>query len=355
MSTPKSTKVPRIASDRIQVVSDTETYKCRSARPQFYNERLLDTESTDMTARQGHILLQKNLQIQFLAQENEDLRNKVQNLEGIVQANKLMMASLLSPSEDQESTSDLEKQVKDQSELLEKRVAELEKQLEDKSAQMLVMTQIIQNQQNQDDATDLATLQEKQVMIDDMNHKEYLLQKYEMKIYHYEKYLLKKGQFENEARQLLQQFRLEQPLSDQKVSNAVSDNFNLRHKVTQLEAQLTKIKDVREKDKQTIANLENTIENMQQKKQHVQERRSLPEADFFQAHQLKMLPSLRLSIIGEDGNENTIVASGWTSTCENGNTKRRESITTDGCIASLKQPVTGARRDTIQEIVQSFN
>jgi len=67
----------------------------------------------------------------------------VQNLEGIVQANKLMMASLLSPSEDQESTSDLEKQVKDQSELLEKRVAELEKQLEDKSAQMLVMTQII--------------------------------------------------------------------------------------------------------------------------------------------------------------------------------------------------------------------
>ena len=73
-------------------------------------------------------------------------------------------------------------------------------------------------------------------MIDDMNHKEYLLQKYEMKIYHYEKYLLKKGQFENEARQLLQQFRLEQPLNDQKVSNAVSDNFNLRNKVNQLEA-----------------------------------------------------------------------------------------------------------------------
>jgi hypothetical protein len=41
-----------------------------------------------MTARQGHILLQKNLQIQFLAQENEDLRNKVQNLENVVDANK---------------------------------------------------------------------------------------------------------------------------------------------------------------------------------------------------------------------------------------------------------------------------
>ena len=51
-------------------------------------------------------------------------------------------------------------------------------------------------------------------MIDDMNHKEYLLQKYEMKVYHYEKYLLKKGQMENEARQLLQHFRLEVPLHD---------------------------------------------------------------------------------------------------------------------------------------------
>ena len=40
------------------------------------------------------------------------------------------------------------------------------------------------------------------------------LQKYEMKVYHYEKYLLKKGQMENEARQLLQHFRLEVPLHD---------------------------------------------------------------------------------------------------------------------------------------------
>jgi len=73
---------------KINVSSSESTYKSRSARPQFYNERLLDTESTDMTARQGHILLQKNLQIQFLAQENEDLRNKVQNLENVVDANK---------------------------------------------------------------------------------------------------------------------------------------------------------------------------------------------------------------------------------------------------------------------------
>jgi len=102
-------------------------------------------------------------------------------------------------------------------------------------------------------------------MIDDMNHKEYLLQKYEMKVYHYEKYLLKKGQVENEARQLLQHFRLEVPLHDQKVSNAVSDNFVLRKQLANHEAELEKIKEVRENDKKTISDLNNTIENMRRK------------------------------------------------------------------------------------------
>jgi len=127
------------------------------------------------------------------------------------------------------------------------------------------MTQIIQNFQNQDDATDLAVFQEKQVMIDDLNHKEYLLQKYELKIYHYEKYLLKKGQIENEARQLLQHFRLEVPLHDQKVSNAVSDNFVLRKQLANHEDELKKIKEVREKDKKTISDLNSTIETMRRK------------------------------------------------------------------------------------------
>lgn len=102
-------------------------------------------------------------------------------------------------------------------------------------------------------------------MIDDMNHKEYLLQKYEMKVYHYEKYLLKKGQVENEARQLLQHFRLEVPLHDQKVSNAVSDNFALRKQLANHEAELEKIKEVRENDKKIISDLNNTIENMRRK------------------------------------------------------------------------------------------
>ena len=100
-------------------------------------------------------------------------------------------------------------------------------------------------------------------MIDDMNHKEYLLQKYEMKINHYEKYLLKRGQLCNEARKLLQHFRLEVPLHDQKVSNTVSDNLVLRKQLVESQAKLQKIKEVREKDKKTIIDLNNMIENMQ--------------------------------------------------------------------------------------------
>lgn len=109
-----------------------------------------------MTARQGHILLQKNIQIKFLAEENEDLRNRVQNLEKMVHANKEIMSAMLSSSlspdkiseEDLDLTSALETQFRSQIELLEKRTATLEKQLEDEASQKLVLTQIIQNLQN---------------------------------------------------------------------------------------------------------------------------------------------------------------------------------------------------------------
>jgi len=109
-----------------------------------------------MTARQGHILLQKNIQIKFLAEENEDLRNRVQNLGEMVQANKEIISTMLSSSsspernseEDSDITSALETQFRSQIELLEKRTATLEKQLEDEAAQKLVLTQIIQNLQN---------------------------------------------------------------------------------------------------------------------------------------------------------------------------------------------------------------
>lgn len=187
-------------------------------------------------------------------------------------------------------------------------------------------------------------------MKDDLDHKEYLLQKYELKIYHYERYLLKKGQLENDARQLLQHFRLEQPLHDQRVSNAISDNLSLRKQLDKKEAELVKLRSVRDKDQQIIQDLNNTIENMKKTDDKEANKEnaptiatvSSPELDFFQMHQLRMLPSLKLSLIEGGG----IVASGWTN-----DQLRRESITTD----VVGNRVVAGRRDTIQEIVQSFN
>ena len=57
---------------------------------------MLATESADMSVKQGHILLHKNLQLKFLGEENEELRNKVQNLEKTVKVNKEIMTTMLS-------------------------------------------------------------------------------------------------------------------------------------------------------------------------------------------------------------------------------------------------------------------
>ena len=192
-------------------------------------------------------------------------------------------------------------------------------------------------------------------MRDDLDHKEYLLQKYELKVYHYEKYLLKKGQLENEARQLLTHFRIELPARDQpqRVSNTVSDNIALRKQLAELKAELEKIKEVRDQDKQIIADLNFKIENLRlaEKTEKAAAKpieadkndKAAAESDFFQMHQLRMLPSLKLSLISND-DINTIIASGWTN-----DQLRRESIT-----ATNPTPA-GIRRDTIKEIVQSFN
>ena len=48
-----------------------------------------------MTPKQGHILLHKNLQLKFMGKENEELREKVENLEKMVKVNKEIMSSLL--------------------------------------------------------------------------------------------------------------------------------------------------------------------------------------------------------------------------------------------------------------------
>ena len=72
-----------------------DSYKSRSARPDFQNHNILATESADMSTKQGHILLHKNLQLKFMAEENEELRNKVQNLENMVKVNKDIMSTML--------------------------------------------------------------------------------------------------------------------------------------------------------------------------------------------------------------------------------------------------------------------
>lgn len=81
-------------------MKDVDGYKSRSARPEFYNHQLLATETSDMTTKQGHILLHKNLQLKFLGDENEELRNKVQNLEKMVKVNKDIMSTMLTQEVD---------------------------------------------------------------------------------------------------------------------------------------------------------------------------------------------------------------------------------------------------------------
>ena len=115
-----------------------------------------------MTTKQGHILLHKNLQLKFLGDENEELRNKVQNLEKMVQVNKEIMTSLMTGGEanpvggDASASTSLDTQLsnqfKKQVELLEKRNAKLEKDVDESNAQKLVLAQIIQNMKNQEDA-----------------------------------------------------------------------------------------------------------------------------------------------------------------------------------------------------------
>jgi hypothetical protein len=48
-----------------------------------------------MATKQGYILLHKNLQLKYMGEENEELRNKVQNLENMVKVNKEIMSTML--------------------------------------------------------------------------------------------------------------------------------------------------------------------------------------------------------------------------------------------------------------------
>ena len=137
--------VPNLNIKKIQA-DVADGYQSRSARPAFYNQQLLATETADMTTKQGHILLHKNLQLKFLGEENEELRNKVHNLEKLVRVNKDIMSTMLNQevSVSQSASTSLETQLsnqfKKQLEILERRNEQLEKDQEEAQAQKLVMS-----------------------------------------------------------------------------------------------------------------------------------------------------------------------------------------------------------------------
>ena len=88
-------------------------------------------------------MLHKNLQLKFLGDENEELRNKVQNLEKMVQVNKDIMTSLMTAEAnpvggDASASTSLETQLsnqfKRQVELLENRNNKLEKDVDEATA-----------------------------------------------------------------------------------------------------------------------------------------------------------------------------------------------------------------------------
>ena len=69
-----------------------------------------------MTTKQGHILLHKNIQLKYLGEENEELREKVQNLEKTLKVNKEMLATMVQQeaSESQSASTSLETQLSNQ-------------------------------------------------------------------------------------------------------------------------------------------------------------------------------------------------------------------------------------------------
>ena len=122
---------------------DLNDFRSRSARPDFYNNQLLATESADMTTKQGHILLHKNLQLKFMGKENEELREKVENLEKMVKVNKEIMSSLLAQecqSMSQSTSADtvFTQKLKSQIDLLSDRNSHLEKRIDEEQASKLV-------------------------------------------------------------------------------------------------------------------------------------------------------------------------------------------------------------------------
>lgn len=115
--------------------------------------------------------------------------------------------------------------------------------MDESNAQKLVLAQIIQNMKNQEDDAFTKTSETVKTFQDTLDRKEYLLQQSELKVYHYEKYLQRKGLLDSEARLLLNKFQFDELVQDQRVSNVVSDNLALKDQLKDT------VKDVNRLDK----------------------------------------------------------------------------------------------------------
>ena len=103
---------------------------------------------------------------------------------------------------------------------------------------------------------------------DQLDRKEYLLQQSELKVYHYEKYLQRKGLLDHEARLLLNKFQLEDnEIQMRGVSNVVSDNLALKEQLKDTVRDVNRLDKLNSKHLKTISELKVKLEKM--KKRHI--------------------------------------------------------------------------------------
>jgi len=114
----------------------------------------------------------------------------------------------------------------------------------------------------------MAIQEELQQLKTDLDRKEYSLQQSELKVYHYEKYLQRKGLLDSEARHLLNKFQFDEPIQDQKVSNVVSDNLALKEQLRETIRDVNRLEKSNLKARSIITDLKTKIEKM--KKRHAQ-------------------------------------------------------------------------------------
>ena len=115
---------------------------------------------------------------------------------------------------------------------------------------------------NQEDEQQNVASEELEVMKTDLDRKEYLLQQSELKVYHYEKYLQRKGLLDSEARHLLNKFHFDDPESEQTVSNVLSDNLALKEQLKETVQDVNRLEEEKAEAYATINELKAKIKDM---------------------------------------------------------------------------------------------